>query len=78
MGVKPYVELRFVCSTNRITGLHYTYRCATLSAGYVGYLYLENHLVTPQLWVRHLKQSLCWLALPLESLSFTSLASVQP
>ena len=33
----------FVCSTNRMTALHYTYGCATLSAAFVGYLYLENH-----------------------------------
>ena len=49
------MQLMFVCSTYRITGLDYTYGCATLSAAYVGYLYLENHWVTPQLWVRHLK-----------------------
>ena len=44
-----------VGSTYRITGLQYTYGCATLSAAYLGYLYLGNHWVTLQLWVRHLK-----------------------
>ena len=37
------MQLMFVCSTYRITGLDYTYGCATLSAAYVGYLYLQNH-----------------------------------
>ena len=45
----------FVCSTYRITGAHYTYGSATLSAAYVGYLYLENRWVTLYLWVRRLK-----------------------
>ena len=44
-----------VGSTYRITGLQYTYGCATLSAACVGYLYLENHWVILQLWVRYLK-----------------------
>ena len=44
-----------VGSTYRITGLQYTYLCATLSAAYLGYLYLGNHWVTLQLWVRYLK-----------------------
>ena len=53
----------FVSSTYRITGLHFIDGCATLSAAYVGYLYVENHQVTLQLLVRHLKQNLCWLPL---------------
>ena len=44
-----------VGSTYRITGLQYTYGCATLSAAYVSYLYLENHWVTLQSWVDYLK-----------------------
>ena len=55
LGVPPTVQLMFVSSTYRITGLHYTYGSATLSAAYVGYLYVENHRVTLQLLVRHLK-----------------------
>ena len=46
MGAPPTVQLMFVSSTYRITGLHYTYGSATLSAAYVGYLYLGNHWVT--------------------------------
>ena len=63
LGAPPTVQLMFVSSTYRITGLHYTYGSATLSAAYVGYLYVENHRVTLQLLVRHLKQNLCWLPL---------------
>ena len=50
----PTVQLMFVSSTYRITGLHYTYGSATLSAAYLGYLYVENHWVTLQFWVRYL------------------------
>ena len=50
----PSVQLTFVSSTYRITGLHYTYGSATLSAAYLGYLYVEYHWVTLQLWVRYL------------------------
>ena len=45
----------FVSSTYRITGLHFIDGCATLSAAYVGYLYVENHRVIVQLLVQHLK-----------------------
>ena len=55
MGVQLYVQAMFIGSTYRISLLHYTYKCATLSAAYVGNLYLENHWVTLQLWVCHLK-----------------------
>ena len=40
--------------TFNITGIHITYGSAALSAAYVGYLYLENHWVALQLWVRQL------------------------
>ena len=50
----PTVQLMFVSSTYRITGLHYTYGSATLSAAYLGYLYVENHWATLRLWVRYL------------------------
>ena len=53
----------FVSSTYRITGFHYTYGSAILSAAYVSYLYVENDRVTLQLLVCHLKQNLCWLPL---------------
>ena len=49
MGVQPVLQPVLVSSTYKITGLHYTYRGATLSAAYVGYLYLENRWVTVQL-----------------------------
>ena len=70
LGAPPTVQLMFVSSTYRITGLHYTYGSATLSAAYVGYLYVENHRVTLQLVVRHLKQNLCWLPLTLRFSGF--------
>ena len=36
LGAPPTVQLMFVSSTYRLTGLHYTYESATLSAAYVG------------------------------------------
>ena len=42
MGVQPKGHALLVSFTYRITGLHYTYACGTLSTPYVGYLYLEN------------------------------------
>ena len=69
MGSARYVQPMLVTFTLRITVLHYTYGCATLSAAYVGYFYLQNHWVTLDRWVSNLKCSLCWLGLPLESLS---------
>ena len=45
----------FVSPTYRITGFHFIDGCATLSAAYVGYLYVENHRVIVQLLVQHLK-----------------------
>ena len=47
MGAPPNVQPTLVSSTYRITELHYTYGNATLSADYVGYLYFQNHWVTP-------------------------------
>ena len=67
-----------VTSTQRITGLHYTYGCPTLIRAYVGYLYLQNHRVTLHIWESNLKFSLCLLALPSESLGYTTLMGVQP
>ena len=55
LGAPPTVQLMFVCFTYTITGLHYTYGSATLSAAYLGYRYVENHWVILQLCVHHLK-----------------------
>ena len=62
MGSPSYVRLTLVTSTLKITGLHYSYGCATLSAAYVGYLQFQNHLLTPHLWVYNVKLSLLLLA----------------
>ena len=43
--------------------VHFIDGCATFCATNSDYLYQENHLVTLQLWVRHLKCSLRWLPL---------------
>ena len=67
-----------ISCTYRITGLHYTYGGATLCATKAGQLYIENHQVTLQLRMRHLKYSLCWLPLLSESLGLTSLIGFQP
>ena len=45
---------------------------------YVCKLCLKNHWVTLHLWVCHLKCSLCLLALPQESLGYTSPMGVPP
>ena len=47
--------MKCVKSSYRITRLQYSYGCAALSEAYVVYLYLENHWVTLQLWVRHVR-----------------------
>ena len=62
----------FSGSTNRITGLHYTYECAAVIAAYLCKLYLENHSFTLELWVSHFMCRLCLLVLPKESLCFTT------
>ena len=62
MGSPSYVRLTLVTSILKITGLHYSYGCATLSAAYVGYLQFQNHLLTPHLWVSKVKLSLFLLA----------------
>ena len=72
------VDLMFLSGTYRLTELHYTYGNATLSADYVGYLYFENHWVNPCKWVSNPKDSLCWLALPRESLGYTTLMEAPP
>ena len=57
---------------SRITGLHYSYGCATLVRGYVGYLYLYNYWVSLYLWVSSLNGS-PWFALRSELLNYTTL-----
>ena len=68
----------FLSCTYRLTELHYTYGNATLSGDYVGYLYFPIHWVTPYKWLSNPRDSLCWLALPRESLSYTTFIGVQP
>jgi len=77
MGVEPDEQPMFTGSTYRIPLLNWSYGCATLSRAYVGYVYLQNHWVTLDIWLFNLKCSLCWLLLPSESLSYTSLIGMQ-
>ena len=69
MGVPPYLQPMLVTSFYRITRWHYTYECPTLSAPYVGWLYLQNQFVTLHLWVSSFKCMLCLIGLLTESLS---------
>ena len=62
----------------RINGSHFTYGCPPLSAAYVCYLYLQNHLVTIQLLVRHVTWRLCWLPLARESLCYNTIMGAPP
>ena len=78
MGAPPKVQPMFVSSTYRISELNYTYGNATLSADYVGYLYFPNLWFTPHISVTNLRGSLCWLALPRESLGYTTLIDAPP
>ena len=48
MGAPPSVRLTLIISTKRITWLHYSYGCATLSRAYAAYLYFLKDWVTPQ------------------------------
>ena len=45
IGVQFFLQTMFILSKCRIALLHYMCGCATLSAAYVGYLYLENHWI---------------------------------
>ena len=67
-----------VGSTYRITGLQYTYGCATLSSAYVNCLYLANHWVTLRLWCATSNRAYFCYPYPSESLRFPSLVGVQP
>ena len=68
----PQVQPIFLSSTYRITTLHYTYGCATLSAAYLSKFYIENDCVTLHLWVAIFMCRLCLLVLPGESLCYTA------
>ena len=65
-------------STYGVTGLQYTYGNATLSADYVGYLYLHNYWFTPHIQASNPEDSLCWLGLPRESMAYTNLVGAPP
>ena len=67
-----------VTSSFRIAGLYITYGCPALNAAYDIKHYLQNHWRKLQVWVSNLTWSLCLLAVPSESLSYTTLISVQP
>ena len=64
-------------STYEITGLQYTYGNATLSADYVA-----NSICRitglQHTYVSNPEDSLCWLALPRESLGYTTLVGAPP
>ena len=47
MGVQHYQQPMFVSSTYRITGIHYTYWFATISAFNVSKLFSDHYLLTP-------------------------------
>ena len=53
IGAPFLVETMLLSPTFKITGIHITNGFSALSAAYVGYLYIENHWVALQLWVRH-------------------------
>ena len=63
MGAPPYLQPMLVTSFYRFTRWHCTYGWPTLSAPYVGWLYLQNQWVTPHLWVCSFKCSVCLLCL---------------
>ena len=62
----------------RNTGIYFTYGCPALNAAYDGKHYLQVHWSKLQVWVSNLTWSLCLLAVPSESLGYTTLISVQP
>ena len=55
MSARSYVQLMFISSTYRITGLHHNNWCPTLSAAYVCKLYVQNYRAKLHLWVSNLK-----------------------
>ena len=66
IGAPTKVHLMILSCSYTLTELHNTYGNATLSADYVGYLYFQNHWVTPYKWMSNPKDTICWLALPRE------------
>jgi len=73
MGSEPSVQPALVISYYRLTVLHYSYGCATLSEAYLRKVYLGNHCCTLHLWVSNQMSSLCPLALPTKLLRYTTL-----
>ena len=67
-----------VTSSFRITVLYFTYGCPALNAAYDGKHYIQEPWSKLQVWVSNLTWSLCLLAVPLESLGYTTLIGVQP
>ena len=66
MGVQYYMQPMFVSSTYRTTGLQYTYRSPTFSAGYVCklYLHLTSLMDLPPYWqpmIVSFTQRVTWL-----------------
>ena len=78
MGTPPLVQPMLVISSLRITCLHYTYGCQTLSVGYVCMFYLDNQRGTLHLQVSNVTFSLLLLAPPTESLACTTLMGAPP
>ena len=68
----------FLRPTYTITGLHYNYRCPTVSAANVSLLYLQYHWVTLNLSVPYLKCRLCLYTLRTKSLRYATFVGVQP
>ena len=67
-----------VTSSQRITGLRFSYGCAALSRAYVGQLYLRIHWVSLHLRISSLKCSLQLLGLLEELLEYTRLLGAPP
>ena len=90
--VQPQVQPMFVCSTYRMTGLHYTYGCATFRITELHYTYrcprlidalvwepyLQNRWVTLHLLVSSLKCILWLLSLLTQSLDHTRIMGASP
>ena len=74
MGAPPCVRLTLVISTKRITWLHYSYECATLSKAYACLPLFPEGLGYTKKRVCNLYCNLCCLALPTKSwgLQYTS------
>ena len=67
-----------ICSTFRITRLHFTYKYPSVSAAYVCYIYLQNKRITLHLWVSYFKCSSFLFAGGTEPKGYTKLKGVAP